>query len=146
MDELLAFTDFPMGVVPVVEEDQPYVGLHVDKDWTVQHATFSKHGEDTSGGHHDQSVFRFKRIPLMQSLHVMDVVLNKNGKYITPGNEMSLLHVFHYVSNTTQGPRGEIIAYRTEYPTLSFNTVEEVAAIQQEIDKSWKHKFRNAQF
>lgn len=145
IDELLGFTHINMGIIPVVEEERPYVGLHVERNGTVTHATFSKHGENTAGGSHDQSVFRFKRIPLLQSLHVMDAVLDKDGKYITPGNEMSLLHVFHYVANTTQGSRPEIVAYDTKYPTLSFNTVEEVAAIQQEIDEKWKHKFRNDQ-
>lgn len=144
IDELLSY-QINMGIIPVVFEEQPYVGLQIARNGAVLHADFSKHGEDTSGGHHDQSVFRFKVLPLMQSLYTMDAVLDKNGKYITPGNEMSLLHVFHFVTNTTQGPRVEIDSYETKYPTLSFNTVEEVAAIQMEIDQKWKHKFRKDQ-
>lgn len=141
IDELLSY-QINMGLIPTVEKDEPYVALRVDRGGRVLHADFSKHGENTKEGHHDQSVFRFKRIPLLQSLCIMDAVLDKNGKYITPGNEMSLLHVFHYVANTTQGPRPEIGSYETKYPTLSFNTVEEVAAIQTEINGKWKYKFR----
>lgn len=145
IDELLA-AKIDMGVVPVVYEKNPYVSLRMGQGMQVHSADFSKFGETAENGYHDQSVFRFNRVKLHQTLQIMNAVLSKNQKYITSNGEMSLLHVFHFVSNTSQGPRPEIQAYETKYPTLSFNTVEEVAAIQQEINDKWQHKFRPAQF
>jgi NDP-sugar pyrophosphorylase family protein len=141
IDELLS-KQIIMGVVPTVFRADPYVALRLHEN-KILYANFSKHGEDTRDGYHDQSVFRFDRRSLRGALEIMHDVLNKNGKYITANGEMSLLHVFHYVANTSSEEIPEIQAYETKYPTLSFNTVEEVAQIQKEINQKWKHKFRN---
>jgi bifunctional N-acetylglucosamine-1-phosphate-uridyltransferase/glucosamine-1-phosphate-acetyltransferase GlmU-like protein len=131
------------GVIPVVKEVRPYVTVCVDEASNVTHADFAKLGETNEIGYHDQSVFRFDRDRLNNALSTMHHVLDKNGKYITGNHEMSLLHVFHYAANTNK--RSGIVFQQTQYPTLSFNTVEEVAKIQKEIDEKWKHKFRNDQ-
>jgi len=41
------------------------------------------------------------------------------------------------VNNTNHG-EPEIYAHETKYPTMSFNTIEEVATIQREINLLWK--------
>lgn len=132
------------GVVPVVQEVRPYVTICVDEGSHITHADFAKLGETNESGWHDQSIFRFDRNQLHSRLNVMDQVLNKNGKYITGNHEMSLLHVFHFAANDC-AVRSGIVFQETEYPTLSFNTVEEVAEIQKEIDEKWKHKFKSDQ-
>lgn len=139
IDELLE-KSMKVGVVPVVKEKDPYVTIKIIDDMTVTHAEFSKLGENNDEGYHDQSVFRFNRPTLGGCLDALNDILDRNGTYISPNGELSMLYVFHTIFNVEGGG---IKAYETEYPTMSFNTVEEVAQIQQEIDQSWKNKFRN---
>jgi hypothetical protein len=96
-------------------------------------ADFSKYGEKHPSGFHDQSVFRFRKSELWESLSNLHAAFWKNGRYITPGGELSLLHAFHFMYNTEQS----LQVYETDYPTLSFNTPEEVASIQLEINRKW---------
>jgi NDP-sugar pyrophosphorylase family protein len=172
VDELLA-KPMAIGIVPVVREDDPYVALELDIPHTttnttyhpgygastykntyslfdeeqqkfgypILHAKFSKFGEIADGeiGYHDQSVFRFNRTHLLETLDTLDEVMDRNGKYISPNGELSLLYTFHYLANHN----APVHAYETHYPTMSFNTVEEVAQIQQEIDRKWKTQVRN---
>src|SRR5271167_481843 len=137
IDELLS-KQLTSGLIPAVSEKTPYVSLLTDEHMGCMSADFSKYGENHPTGFHDQSVFRFKRSELRRALKTLHAAFWKNGRYITPGGELSLLHAFHFMYNTLQPAR----VYETDYPTLSFNTVAEVAAIQTEIDTKWKHKFR----
>lgn len=136
IDELLSveFLLEDFGYVPVQWEDNPYVTIVAQRDNTITHAEFSKYGELNEVGFHDQSVFRFKRDLLLHTLLDMDISLNKNGKYITQGNELSLLYVFHHVFNLFHH---KIKILETEYPTLSFNTISEVEQIQKKIHEKW---------
>ena len=138
IDELLEvkLTGKDIGLVPVRWVDNPYVTLVTKRDKTITHAEFSKYGELNETGFHDQSVFRFVKPSLHQILSDIDVALNKNGKYITNGAEMSLLFVFHHAANYLDS-FFKIKILETEYPTISFNTLEEVAQIQQEIHNKW---------
>ena len=134
IDELFADPLYgKSGVIPVVMEKSPYVTIKTDFNNMVTHAEFSKLGETNSMGYHDQSVFRFNTFKLTSALSALHAVLNKSGKYITPNGEMSLLHTFHYLYATGH----PIHAMETKYPTLSFNTIEEVMSIQQEINDKW---------
>lgn len=140
VDEMLSFQlGMYDGIVPTAFEENPYVALRPQSAWDgdgimpCQCADFSKWGETNDVGYHDQSFFRFNIGPLRWALIRLDQATNKNGKYITPGGELSLLHVFHYMANT-QRPAA---IYQTKFPTLSFNTPEEVASIQNEINKTW---------
>lgn len=138
-DELLAKTLDRSGIIPAVLEDNPYVALLVDELHDCRAADFSKHGEKHATGYHDQSVFRFSKKVLRNSLSVLHAALWKDSRYITPGGELSLLHAFHHLYNSGNAA----CVYQTNYPTLSFNTPAEVAAIQQEISKSWSLKNRS---
>jgi len=137
IDELLSKRRLN-GVIPAVRENTPYVSLLTDERMLCKSADFSKYGENHPTGFHDQSVFKFVRPQLNQALTTLHSAFWKNGRYITPGGELSLLHVFHYMYNIQQA----CSVYETDYPTLSFNTLDEVAGIQREIDLKWKEKFR----
>jgi molybdopterin-guanine dinucleotide biosynthesis protein A len=140
IDELLSRPRKGSGLLPAVDEPHPYVCLRVNEDMQCLSAEFSKYGEQHSAGFHDQSVFRFDRRRLRASLFELHNALWKNGRYIAPGSELSLLYSFHQLYNA-QDPA---YVYETNYPTLSFNTVEEVAAIQVAIRARWRARFRNA--
>lgn len=136
IDELLSQPQNGVGIIPAVMKDNPYVTLLADEKSRIISADFSKYGECHPTGFHDQSVFRFHRHALRNALRKLDGALWKNGKYITAGGELSLLYAFHYLYN-----RGSpATVYETKYPTLSFNTVEEVQQIQLEINEKWKNK------
>jgi len=134
IDELLSITPKGSGLLPAVRESNPYVSLLTDDRMRCVAADFSKHAEDHLTGLHDQSVFRFSLPSLRRSLHELHNALWKNGRYIAPSGELSLLYSFHQLYNSS----APAYVYETEYPTLSFNTVEEVAAIQKQISKQWK--------
>lgn len=121
------------GIVPVVMEQNPYVTIKTDFNNVITHADFSKLGETNAVGYHDQSIFRFNTHRLMSALTTVHLVLNKGGKYITMNGEMSLLYSFNYLYATGNGMH----AQETKFPTMSFNTIEEVKAIQQEINETW---------
>jgi molybdopterin-guanine dinucleotide biosynthesis protein A len=138
IDELLTWpARGQSGIIPVVREDNPYVSILVDDYMDCMSADFSKYGESHPTGFHDQSVFRFRRTSLQNALSVMHASFWKNGRYITPGGELSLLHCFHYFYNVEDA----LVVYETDWPTRSFNTPEEVAAIQTEITTKWHHQF-----
>lgn len=139
IDELLAKPRRDAGWIPAVKEGTPYVSLLVDTDMRCMSADFSKYGENHPTGFHDQSVFRFDIYTLGDALETLHKSLWKNGRYITPGGELSLLYAFHYLYNDGNAAT----VYETDYPTLSFNTAEEVAAIQTEIKEKWIHQHRN---
>jgi bifunctional N-acetylglucosamine-1-phosphate-uridyltransferase/glucosamine-1-phosphate-acetyltransferase GlmU-like protein len=130
IDELLSVAAFGPGVFPAVQENNPYVALLVNANKQCTAVSFSKYGEHQLNGYHDQSVFRFVRSKLKQSLSDLHAAFWKGGRYITPGGELSLLYSAHHLYNLGE----PIYVYETRYPTLSFNTVDEVAEIQRELD------------
>ncbi|MFL6603931.1 MAG: NTP transferase domain-containing protein [Steroidobacteraceae bacterium] len=138
IDELLSLTLKGSGLIPAIHKSNPYVSLLVDDRMRCVSADFTKYGEYHLTGFHDQSVFRFDRQRLGGSLRALHRALWKNGRYITPGGELSLLYAFHQLYNSGD----PAYVYETEYPTFSFNTVEEVAAIQLEISNRWKSTMR----
>lgn len=133
IDELLS-RDLRFGLIPAVKEENPYVTLLVDMNMKCISADFSKYGESHLTGFHDQSVFRFDKSFLRHALITLHQAYWKNGRYITPGGELSLLHTFHFLHNSGTGAT----VFETDYPTLSFNTIDEVSAIQQEINQKWQ--------
>ncbi len=139
IDELLSRPMIGAGLIPAVREDTPYVTLLVNNKMMCMSADFSKYGENHPTGFHDQSVFRFKLRELWNSLDSLHAAFWKNGRYITPGGELSLLYSFHHLANNESPAQ----IYETDFPTMSFNTAEEVAAIQTEIKEKWMHQFRN---
>jgi NDP-sugar pyrophosphorylase family protein len=139
IDELLEYQNTRYsGVLPCTYESHPYVQLVSDVHRRCTHALFSKYGEVPGDGFHDQSVFLFKRSLIHATLKSLHAAMWKGNKYVTHNGELSLLYAFHYLYNMND----PAIVYETKYPTLSFNTPEEVAAIQREIDLKWREKFR----
>jgi len=136
IDELLMACLAGSGLLPAVHEDNPYVALLVNEHMQCVSADFAKYGESHNAGLHDQSVFRFRRHRLMTSLGEIHNALWKGRRYITPGGELSLLYSFHQLFNSGN----PAYVYETRYPTLSFNTVDEVASIQREISTQWKNR------
>jgi len=133
IDELLSSSCRGAGLFPAVQENKPYVSLQVNEKMQCIAAHFSKYGEQQLVGLHDQSVFRFERASLKATLTALHNALWKGGRYITPGGELSLLYSVHQFYNSGE----PVEAYETRYPTLSFNTIEEVVEIQQEINIRW---------
>jgi MobA-like NTP transferase domain len=129
IDELLALPLLGSGLFPVIRESDPYVALLVDHEMRCASVDFSKFGERHSSGFHDQSVFRFVRSRLQASLRDLHNCCWKNGRYITTGGELSLLYAVHQLYNVGDPVR----MYETRYPTLSFNTIEEIVAIREGI-------------
>lgn len=138
IDELLIkgleFAD-ATSIIPAVMEKNPYVALVVDDECRCRCADFSKYGEVHLAGYHDQSVFYFDKYFLLVSLEQMHRTLWKDRRYIAVNGELSLLYAFHYLYNLDKRLAAKV--YETKWPTLSFNTPEEVASIQQEIKDRW---------
>lgn len=132
IDELLSLSPEGSGLIPVIHQSDPYVSLLVDERRRCIAADFSKHGEHHATGLHDQSVFRFNRSRLRESLCGLHNCLWKNGRYLTPAGELSLLYSLHQLYNSGD----PAYVYETEFPTLSFNTIEEVVAIQRNTGQS----------
>lgn len=138
IDEMLSqFNAYSVGAVPAVYKQNPYVALQVDENMFCKSADFSKYGEFHESGYHDQSVFRFKKDTLQNSLLALHNAFWKNDHYMTPGGELSMLYVFHHLYNSNE----RVIVYPTSYPTLSFNTPEEVSHIQMELKNKWISTF-----
>jgi hypothetical protein len=122
-----------------VLEANPYVSLLTDSALKVVGADMSKYGESHPSGWHDQSIFYFKKKDLFDALTESHCALWKNGRYIVPGGELSLLYTFHLLYNKGMS----VSVYETSYPTLSFNTIEEVLTIQKEINAKWTENAKN---
>jgi len=129
IDEMLAITPEGSGLIPAIHESTPYVSLLVDAKMRCLSADFSRHGEHHSAGYHDQSVFRFDLIRLKRSLCDLHNALWKNGRYIVPGGELSLLYSFHELYNSSD----PAYVYETSHSTLSFNTMDDVVRIQRKM-------------
>lgn len=117
------------GIIPACLEQDPYVTLLVDDQMQCMSADFSKYGEKHVNGFHDQSIFRFEPVVLLDALNSLHCALWKNGRYITPGGELSLLHTFHYAYNH----RSPFSVYETAHTTWSFNTPEEIERIRHAV-------------
>jgi NDP-sugar pyrophosphorylase family protein len=121
------------GIIPASMEDNPYVKLEVEQQLdsvlSCKGALFSKHGETSQRGLHDLSVFRFNTSMIKECLKNLHNALWKCDKYITPGGELSVLHSFHAFYNS----KNPIQVYETVCQTLSFNTPEELFAIQETL-------------
>jgi len=137
IDELLSVDRKGPGLLPAVHEPHPYVALMVNEHMQCLSAEHSKFGEQQLVGYHDQSVFRFEASRLHACLRELHNALWKNGRYIAPDGELSLLYSFHHFYNA----RDPAYVYETKYPTRTFNTVEEVVAIQREIRARWTKRF-----
>lgn len=136
IDELLSLDLKGAGLLPAVREVDPYVSLLVDDGMRCVAADFSKHGECHADGYHDQCVFRFNLGSLKRSLIELHNALWKNGRYLAPNGELSLLYSFHHLYNS----KDPAYVYETAFPTLTFNTVEEVVAVQREISFRWRQR------
>ena len=113
-------------VVPVCKEQNPYVTILADNDMNITGADFSKLGEKHFEGLHDQSVFLINKDATSTALEAMHRVLWKNGRYISESKELNFLHVMHYLHNYAE----PALCYITEYPTKSFNSIDEVKQIE----------------
>lgn len=113
-------------VLPVCKEESPYVTILADQDMNVTGADFSKLGEKHFEGLHDQSVFMINKNAALEALQTMHNVLWKNGRYISESKELNFLHMMHYLYNFDE----PATCYITEYPTKSFNSIDEVKQIE----------------
>jgi molybdopterin-guanine dinucleotide biosynthesis protein A len=129
IDELLSARIQGSGLLPAILEPDPYVSLLVNEQMQCLSADFSKHGETNASGFHDQSVFRFIRSSLRASLCSLHDCLWKNDKYLTPGGELTFLYSIHQLYNAGD----PTYVYETRYPTLSFNTPADVAAVRERL-------------
>jgi NDP-sugar pyrophosphorylase family protein len=134
-NELLAkkYRGETSGFLPAQKEATPYVTLLVDDRMRCISADFSKYGENHPSGFHDQSIFRFKRKLIEEALSFLHFSFWKNGRYITPGGELSLLYAFHFLYNV--GNPAQV--YETEHPTQSFNTATELDMIRNQLEKHY---------
>jgi NDP-sugar pyrophosphorylase family protein len=133
IDELILNTSSRTGIIPVVKESNPYVTILVDDDMNCQSADFSKWNECHPNGFHDLSVFKFNSSLLHTMLDMLHCAFYKNGRYITPGGELSLLYSFHAFYNASNEECPALKVYESDYTTYSFNTPEEVLAIENKI-------------
>lgn len=113
-------------IVPVYKEENPYVTILADQDMNITGADFSKLGEKHFEGLHDQSVFMINKNATLEALKVMHSVLWKNGRYISESKELNFLHAMHFLYNFDE----PATCYITEYPTKSFNSIDEVKRIE----------------
>jgi bifunctional N-acetylglucosamine-1-phosphate-uridyltransferase/glucosamine-1-phosphate-acetyltransferase GlmU-like protein len=135
VDELINNKSSATGIIPAVKENNPYVTLLVDEQMNCQSADFSKMGENHPTGFHDLSIFKFDRCKLQQMLQMLHNSFWKNGRYITPGGELSLLYTFHAFYNSEFEP---LKVYESDYVTYGFNTPEEVRSIEDKINQGAK--------
>jgi NDP-sugar pyrophosphorylase family protein len=133
IDELILNTSSSTGIIPVVKESNPYVTILVDDDMNCQSADFSKWNECHPTGFHDLSIFKFNTLRLHDVLSVLHCAFWKNGRYITPGGELSLLYTFHAFYNNADNIVPALKVYESDYITYSFNTPEEVKEIENKI-------------
>lgn len=113
-------------VVPVYKEENPYVTILADHNMNIIGADFSRLNEKHFEGLHDQSVFLINKNAVLDALRVMHTVLWKNGRYISESKELNFLHAMHFLYNFGEPAS----CYITEYPTKSFNSIDEVKLIE----------------
>ena len=118
--------DSPL-LIPVIKEEDPYVWFEYKQD-SIKAARFSKFGEKTMSGYHDQSIFRLNKTTLLFALQTMHNVLEKAGKYT---GEMVFLNVCHFLWNIEMPAR----SYVTQYPTLAFNTESELEEVNKAVQE-----------
>jgi|LakMenE01Jun11ns_1017448.scaffolds.fasta_scaffold9959694_71 bifunctional N-acetylglucosamine-1-phosphate-uridyltransferase/glucosamine-1-phosphate-acetyltransferase GlmU-like protein len=121
--------NFSSAVIPVCTEKNPYVTILTDSNMNALSADFSKLGETHLEGFHDQSIFYINNDVIYDSLQKMHEVLWKNGQYITQSKELNFLHILHYLRNINYPAN----CYITEYPTKSFNSIEELTKLENSL-------------
>jgi hypothetical protein len=121
--------NFSSAVIPVCTEKNPYVTILTDSNMNALSADFSKLGETHMEGFHDQSIFYINNAVIYDSLQKMHEVLWKNGQYITQSKELNFLHILHYLRNINYPAN----CYITEYPTKSFNSIEELTKLENSL-------------
>ena len=121
--------NFSSAVIPVCTEKNPYVTILTDSNMNALSADFSKLGETHLEGFHDQSIFYINNAVIYDSLQKMHEVLWKNGQYITQSKELNFLHILHYLRNINYPAN----CYITEYPTKSFNSIEELTKLENSL-------------
>lgn len=122
--------DIKPMLIPVVKEDNPYVTFLVDKDMRCMSVDFSKRGEKHDNGFHDQCIFLCCKTCLENSLDVLDAAYFKNGRYITDSGELTFLYLVHYFYNIEYAATAIV----TDYPQFSYNTMDEVKAIETNME------------
>lgn len=117
-------------LVPVALEKNPYVHFDIDSEsLNISCANFSKFGEHIDEGFHDQSIFKIRTQKIREELQNLHDSFFKNGKYITATGELNFLHLVHMLYNK----RTPAVAYITNEILSSYNTLDEVQKIQNEI-------------
>lgn len=114
-------------IIPVIEEKDPYVWFMCDGKLLVNCAMFSKHGELTPKGYHDQSIFLIKADAIYSYLTEMHSVLLRNGKYQT--GELNFLNICHLLFNSGCPAKLHV----TNNKTYPYNTLEQLKQIRNEI-------------
>lgn len=122
-NELLQSINNDTLVVPVKEEDNPYVWFSYDKD-SLKSAFFSKKNQLTNRGYHDKSLFGFKSDNLLKYMLNFSKAIKREESYIT--NDYIFLDIVGYLYNENI----KVKYYLTEYESYSYNTEEELKQIQ----------------
>lgn len=112
-------------VVPLAIENDPYVHFTIDNESNIVAANFSKYGETTPRGLHDQSIFMGANTSFSHYLNILHTALWKNGEYVSKTGELNLLYVFHLMHNMGI----PAYAHITEIIMNSYNTVNEAEKI-----------------
>jgi len=117
-------------VIPVIVEDNPYVWFETyDYHKTkIANSMFSKRGESTAIGFHDQSIFKIDIQKVKNALTILDTFTYKvsTKSYL---QEIIFLDLVNYFYNTNDSCR----LYVTEHRTKAYNTKEELADINIKI-------------
>jgi bifunctional N-acetylglucosamine-1-phosphate-uridyltransferase/glucosamine-1-phosphate-acetyltransferase GlmU-like protein len=116
---------FPL-IMPVVYENNPYVWMEHDNSKIIC-ANFSKRGEITEAGLHDQSLFKIDFFRIFNALATMDSCLDKKGIYNNQNKEMIFLDVLCYLNNTKRPAS----LYETKHRTFGYNTETELDELNE---------------
>jgi bifunctional N-acetylglucosamine-1-phosphate-uridyltransferase/glucosamine-1-phosphate-acetyltransferase GlmU-like protein len=127
ISELITKSSTSPFIFPVKKELEPYVWFkpNFGELSYCTSANFSKRGEATDEGYHDQSIFKIKANIIHGMLSTMHDVLYRNDNYIT-NNELNFLHLIHFLHNS--GTYAKM--YETDFKTYSFNTIIEAQNIE----------------
>ena len=118
-------------VIPCVYEDHPYVQFIQKSDLSVK-VLFSKFDEPVSDGYHDLSIFYCNAFQVYHYLNTYKMwILNPEfdgKKYIYPehGDEMEFLDILNQTDIVAK------LKIVEDYKDLSFNTIEELEALNKE--------------
>lgn len=120
-------------IIPAIFEENPYVwfternpGDTTHNAFHVMNSMFSKRGEGTKGGYHDQSIFRIDIKPVRLALQTLDKFLYKRStlNYLHEIIFLDLVNYFHNIGNPCT-------VYKTKHKTEGYNTKEELKEINK---------------